>query len=121
MERVIGYHRVLLVDAVMIPELPVGEVVITDIQNLTTPISSRLASAHDTTLPTALAIGRQLGAQLPTEIGIVGVNIIASFDFSDSLSQEVEAAIPEAVRLALDWLSFSTTRQEICLPGIQVK
>jgi len=106
MERIIGYKRVLLVDAVFIQNLPVGEVVFSNLAENPCQVSGRLASAHDTTLDTALAVGQQLGAQLPDEICIVGVSTKACFDFSETLSPSVAAAVPAAAQLALQWLSY---------------
>lgn len=119
MERLIGYDRVLLIDSLNVPEYPIGEVVQSDIQMITNRLSSRLASAHDTTLTTALEIGRQLGAPLPDEISIIGINTTACFDFSETLSNEVASAVPKAVQLATEWLIQTSTRMETSIPGIQ--
>ena len=119
MERLIGYHRVLLIDALNIPEQPVGAVIQSNLKEISNPLSGRLSSAHDTTLETALKIGQQLGAPLPKEICIIGINTTFCFEFSETLSSTVAAAIPKAVQQASDWLYKSTTQLEKTLPDLQ--
>jgi len=65
--------------------------------------TQRSASAHDMNLPTALALGRQAGAYLPDskDILLIGIEAADVQTFDESLSPEVEAALPHAVDAAL--------------------
>jgi hydrogenase maturation protease len=62
-------------------------------------------AAHDTSLQTALNVGRSMGAQLPEQIIIVGVEAEKVYDFTEELSSEVKSAIPKAVQIVMDLLS----------------
>ena len=62
------------------------------------------------TLPDALALGRQAGAKLPPDqqILLVGVEAADILTFSEQLTPAVQAAVPCAVRAALEALDFLT-------------
>jgi hydrogenase maturation protease len=71
------------------------------------PACGHTASTHDTTLMTALSMGRAIAAPLPDEVWVVGVEVDPArlHEFSDSLSPEVAAAVPEAVQRVQAWLA----------------
>ena len=99
MERMVGFDRVIVVDATRSGGAP-GTV------RRLTPDSvptQRSASAHDVNLPTALRLGRMAGAKLPPDerIVLVGVEAGDVETFSEELTAEVQTAIPQAVRLVL--------------------
>jgi len=73
---------------------------------LADPSCGHTASTHDTTLATALALGRALQAPLPDDIWVVGVEVDPRrlHEFNEDLSPEVTAAVPEAVRRVQEWL-----------------
>ena len=60
-----------------------------------------LVAGHQIDLPTALEMGRRLGRPVPDAVYIVGVQIENDTTFSESCTPDVEAAIPEAARTAL--------------------
>jgi len=95
MERMIGYRRAIVVDAIC-SGAPPGT-----IHHLTTDslATQRSASAHDVNLPTALAFGRQAGAVLPADIDVrlVGIEALDVVNFSEQCTPDVAAAIPRAV------------------------
>jgi len=99
MERMIGFERAVVVDAICTGGAPGA------IHRLTTDElpTQRSASAHDVNLPTALAFGRQAGAQLPRDADILLVGIEAEdiLNFSEQCTPAVEAAIPRAVEFVL--------------------
>ncbi len=101
MERLVGYERAILVDAVSTGHAPVGTVTCLPLAEIETRAAAHLDSAHDATLPAALAAGRALGATLPAEIWAVGVEAILHDRFEDGLSPEVAAAVPLAVTACL--------------------
>lgn len=102
MERMIGFDRVIVVDAICSGAGP-GTLHRLTPNGVPTQHS---ASAHDANLRTALDLGRQAGATLPADDAVTLIAIEASdvLSFAESLTPDVEAAIPEAVRLVLDEL-----------------
>lgn len=107
MERLTGYRRVILVDAIYTGDEPVGTVrrfTLADLPDLT---AGHTASAHDTSLHNAMNVGRSMGVLLPEddEVHIVAIEAENVYDFSERLTPAVEAAIPAAVKVVLDLLS----------------
>jgi len=95
MEQMVGYERAIIVDAIC-TGAPAGTIHILSPDDIPT---QRSASVHDVNLPTALEFGRQAGAQLPSSenILLIGIEAADVQTFEESLSPEVEAALPEAV------------------------
>ncbi len=105
MEQMIGYQRVILVDSIQTSDGSCGEVMWFPLAALPNPSTGHSTAAHDTSLQTALEVGRNLGANLPEHITIVAIEAERVFDFSDELSPAVAAAIPEAVETVLKLLA----------------
>lgn len=101
MERLVGYERAVVVDAVHTGRAPVGTVRRLPLETLVDPSAGHTTSAHDVSLATALAAGRALGADLPERVTLVAVEIAPCHEFSETLSPEVAAAVPVAAGLAL--------------------
>lgn len=107
MEAMAGYERAIIVDALWTPdESQLGEVVCFTAGDL--PPTMNTASAHDVDLPTALQVGRQMGAVLPQDqhIQIVAVRARDVLDFGEQPSAPVQAAIPEAAACVLSLLGW---------------
>ncbi|HEY44112.1 MAG TPA: hydrogenase maturation protease [Anaerolineae bacterium] len=102
MERMIGFDRAIIIDAICTDAEP-GTIHLLSPNDIPT---QRSTSAHDVNLPTALELGRQAGAQLPTssEIFIVGVEADDVQTFDEALTPEVEIALPQAVEAVLSVL-----------------
>jgi hydrogenase maturation protease len=102
MERMIGYDRAIVVDAICTGAAP------GTIHHLTTNMIStqKSASAHDVNLPTALAFGRHAGAQLPRDedVYLMGIEAEDVINFSDECTPAVAAAIPIAVQEVIQLL-----------------
>ena len=105
MERLMGYRRAIIVDAIQTRGGTLGQVHAFPLEALPDPSGGHTTAAHDTSLQTALAVGRQMGAQLPQQIVVVAVETRPTFDFSQELSPAVEAAVPEAAQTVLDLLT----------------
>jgi len=99
MEHLIGYEWAILVDALSLGRLPLGDIYCLKLTDLPDHITGHTGSAHDTSLQTALQMGKATGANLPDEILVVGVETHNAYEFSEKLSPQVEAAIPRAVLL----------------------
>lgn len=104
MERLIGYDRAIIVDAINTGRAPPGKVSYFRLEDLPNDTASHLASAHETNLPTAIEVGRRMGAALPHRIEIVAIEAQAVYDFSETLSPAIAAAVPRAVQLVLEQL-----------------
>jgi hydrogenase maturation protease len=104
MERMVGYERAIVIDAIC-TGAPAGTIHRLETGDIAT---QRSASAHDMNLPTALAFGRQAGAQLPADdqILLVGVEAADILTFGDQLTPAVEQAIPQAIVLVLEFLDM---------------
>jgi hydrogenase maturation protease len=105
MERLVGYDRAILVDAMQSGQEP-GSVQVFPLEALDNPSAGHLGSTHETNLLTALEIGRSLGAHLPPVGGVMIVSIEAQpvFEFSEELSLPVAQAVPEAVKKVMNLL-----------------
>lgn len=110
MEQLIGYDRVILVDAFLSDEEP-GLIHVATLREIPNYSAFHIISAHDTSLQTAVQLGKALGAQLPDDITIVGISIKRVYDFSEELSPPVEEAIPRAAEIVV-----SLVMQNIIIP-----
>lgn len=106
MERLIGYDRAIVVDAIVTGAEP------GTIHRLTTESIStqKSASAHDVNLPTALAFGRQAGVHLPADkdVRLVGIEAEDLINFNEACTPAVAAAIPRAVQEVINVLDSLT-------------
>jgi hydrogenase maturation protease len=104
-ERLVGYNRVILIDAMSGGvELP-GNVACFRLEELTNPGSVHTSSAHDTSLVTALELTRRLGVPVPENVIVVAVQAENLYEFSEELSPAVQTAVPEAVERVLEQLA----------------
>ena len=95
MERMIGFDRAIVIDAICTGASP-GTIHLLNPGDIPTQRSS---SIHDVNLTTALKLGYQAGAHLPSmeDILLIGVEAADVQTFDESLSAEVEKALPAAV------------------------
>jgi hydrogenase maturation protease len=103
MERMIGFDRAIVVDAIQ-TGAPPGTIHRLTPDGIPT---QRNASAHDMNLSTALEFGRQAGMHLPPNeaIRLVGVEAEDILTFSEQCTPAVEAAVPRAVEAVLEALA----------------
>jgi hydrogenase maturation protease len=101
LDVVLGYDKVVLVDAIKTDCGEVGEVYrlapedFAGTMHLTT-------SAHDTNLATALKIGNEFAReQMPKEIVIFAIEVEEVTKFTQDLTERVRKAVPKAVDLVL--------------------
>ena len=103
-EHLAGYRRAVIVDAMTTGASP-GTLHRFDAVAAADPGAQHTASVHDLSLATALALGRELGLDLPGEIAVVGVEAAPEFEFGEELSEAVARALPDMERAVRDWLS----------------
>jgi len=106
MEFMIGYDQAIVIDSLTSWEYPVGRVtgfLLEDMPDLT---AGHTTSAHDTSLQTALEMGRRMGFDLPEQVNVIGIEAHQVYDFSETLTEPVQAAVPVAVERVLDLLAI---------------
>lgn len=106
MERLIGYDRAILVDAFKSEEES-GSILVMNLNDMPNYSALHTTSTHDVSLQNALEMGKNLGAKLPKRVMIVGVTTEQSFEFSNDLTSEVQAAVPIATKATLELLETS--------------
>jgi hydrogenase maturation protease len=95
MDELIGYERALIVDAMVTGTCKPGTLHELSLSDLV--CTRNMVCTHDTNLPTALEMGRMLGLSLPSDIRIWGIEAVEVESFGEELTEEVAAAVPEAV------------------------
>ena len=107
MERMTGYDRAVLVDAAVTGGTP-GEVRRLAPEDLPT---QRTAAAHGIDLPAALALGRQLGYPMPSEVRIVAIEAASVLEFRHDMTPAVAAAVEPAVEAVLEELGVAPPKE----------
>ena len=103
METMIGYDRVILIDAFqrLHDNCPgkVHRMSLEDLRSISPTQHS--ASPHDASLVTALEAGQRMGLPLPQDITIFAIEVENVMDFSDQPTQPVAAVIPQVTEAVL--------------------
>ena len=103
LDTILGYDRLIVVDAVLAGEENIGKVFRLSLANLQNHTGA--VSLHSCGLTAVLALGRQLyDMQVPHEVTIIGIGIRAVDTVTESLTPPVVAALPEAIKLVLNAL-----------------
>lgn len=121
MEMMVGIDQVILIDAMIHGDLSPGSIrrlTLDELRGISPTQHS--ASAHDTSLVTALEMGRRMGLPLPQQIVIYGVAVENVGDFGDAPTPAVARAIPQVTAAVLEELdemcSYGATREARCVP-----
>jgi hydrogenase maturation protease len=103
METMIGYDRVILIDAFqrLHDNCPgkVHRMSLEDLRSISPTQHS--ASPHDASLVTALDTGQRMGLPLPQDITIFAIEVENVMDFSDQPTQLIAAVIPQVTEAVL--------------------
>jgi len=107
MERVSGYERVILVDAIYTGQYPIGSIHCFTLAELPDLSAGHTTSAHDTSLRNALNVGRSMGIALPEdkEVYVIAIEATQVYDFSEELSPAVGQAVPQAVERVMQLIT----------------
>jgi hydrogenase maturation protease len=108
MEHLVGYERVILIDAFLSDEEP-GAIHVARLDEIPNYSAFHITNAHDTSLQNAMKLGRDLGAQLPEDVIVVGISIRRAYDFSEELSPPVAAVISQAVQIVVEFVMQKIT------------
>lgn len=93
MERLIGYQRAIIVDAIYSGKYPIGNVAAFDLDELPNPNDGHTSSAHDTSLMTAMDTGKRLNVPLPETVQVVAIEALNVHDFSEELSPDRKSVV----------------------------
>ena len=106
METMTGYDKVILIDAIMhgsgSEPGKIQRLTLEDLGSISPTQHS--ASAHDTSLITALKAGELIGLELPQEIVIFAIEVENVMDFSEEPTPAVQKAIPVVTQAVLQEL-----------------
>ena len=108
METMIGYDRVILVDAFQrLDGCCPGKVHKMSLEDLRTiSPTQHSASPHVASLVTALETGHRMGLKLPQDITIFAIEVENVMDFSDRPTPSVAAVIPQVTEAVLDEIAL---------------
>jgi len=106
LDRIIGYDKAILIDAVHIKEESVGKVkrfLLTDFASV------HSYNPHDVSLIEAIDLSKTLGnTDIPKKIIIIGIVLHEMpLDFTETLSPKVAAAVPKAIDAVLSELNMN--------------
>lgn len=109
METVLGYDRVILIDAYLLQDHAmepgrIHRMTLDDLRSVSPTQHS--TSPHDTSLVTALDTAAYLGYPIPEEILIYAVEVENILEFGEEPTPAVAAAIPEVVERILKELDL---------------
>jgi len=105
-ERLVGYQRAVIVDALTDAQAEVGTVTQVEIQE---PSSHTFLSFHTAGFHDILSLARMVGLEVPSTIVVYGIAIEEPKSFSESLSAELIAKVPQIVKaVAAEELQEST-------------
>lgn len=96
MEILIDFDYAVIIDALQTGQVPIGSVQNFPLGSLPEYSTGHTSSPHDTSLQHALRVGRLMGAHLPENIQVIGIEAEKIYEFSETLSPEVEKAIQDA-------------------------
>jgi len=103
MERLTGYERAIVVDAIVSGGTP-GTIRCLEAGELPT---QRTAIAHGIDLPRALELGRALGLAMPARVRVVAIEAASVLEFRHDMTPAVAAALEPAVAAVLDELGVT--------------
>lgn len=101
MEALIGCQRAIIIDTINTGTNPAGTLMVIPLEQLPEHFQGHLSSAHDASLQNAIRVGLYLGAALPKQIIIVGIESPCVYDFSEQITPPISACIPEAAQKVL--------------------
>ena len=96
LELFIGYDRLFVIDSIKTGKVEPGSVVKLDFESQIG--SHRITRTHDVSLFDCIAMGRELGKDMPSEIQIFGIEIKENETFSEELSPEIENNMERIVK-----------------------
>jgi hydrogenase maturation protease len=97
LELMEGYRRALLLDAIQTGQVPVGTVLDLRPDDFD---CAEAPSPHYAGLPDVVAMARRMQIDFPAEVRILALEVQNPYDFSTTLSTQVEQAMPQFIERA---------------------
>ena len=113
MERMDGYKNVIVIDSIRTGSKPNGTIYSLPLSRLPDFSAGHTTAIHDTSLATALELGKRMGMVLPDDVWVVAVEAEVVFEFSEKMTHAVEVAVPIAVKLIIDLLKQDIREEKI--------
>jgi hydrogenase maturation protease len=102
-EAMAGYERAIIIDAIVSEEGQPGSVCVLEPSDV--KASKNTCSTHDASLNEALELGKMAGLALPEEIRIWAIEAGDVETFSESLTEQVQHAVPKVVESVMQHLA----------------
>ena len=103
LDLLIGYDRVIIIDAIQTREGKVGQVYRLKPEAL--DATRHVSTPHDVNFATALELGNRLGLALPQQITIFAVEVEDIATFGDRCTRRVEETIPVVADMVVQELN----------------
>jgi hydrogenase maturation protease len=102
LDLVMGYERLIVFDSIRTPEARPGTW--HSMTGATFRETMNLTNVHDANFTTALELGRQMGARMPSpeDVHIFAVEIFDNLTFSETMTPELESAYADIAREIID-------------------
>jgi hydrogenase maturation protease len=117
MEQMVGYRDVLVVDSIVSGQNPLGTVYSFPLSRLPNLSSGHSTAIHDTSLQTALEVGRKLGLTLPEDVWVVAVEAEHVYEFTEELTPPISEALPTAVDFVVELLEAGKRVEKLIRPN----
>ena len=106
LELIVGYDKVIIIDAIMTEETKAGEIYRLRPENIGR-LACSATSPHHLNLATTIEIGKRLFPQeIPGEVIIFAVGAQEVTEVTEEMTVRVKEAIPRAINLVLEELSL---------------
>ena len=110
LEIIIGYDKLVVVDAIMTEEGDVGEIYRLKPERIGDPSRSAI-SPHHFNLATTLEVGKKLFPdEMPEEVVVYAVKAENVTSVTEKMTNKMREAVPEVVRLVMEELDHKETR-----------
>ena len=104
-ELLIGYDKVIVVDAIISDRAPAGEVYWLELGELVRPLKA--VANHNIHLADALELGRKLNQPMPREVKVLAIEVEDNLTLRERVGDVALAAVPKAVEMILSELGAS--------------
>jgi hydrogenase maturation protease len=102
-EIMLDYDKVIIVDAIMTSEHPLGSIILLDESAFSTSVHG--ANPHDVNIATTIELGRMLEPErMPERIIFVAIEVADTWTVSYNMTEEVVRAIPIAVEMITEMI-----------------
>ncbi|MFQ5706351.1 MAG: hydrogenase maturation protease [bacterium] len=96
LDLIIGYDRLVIVDAIVTTTKPAGYVHKLEMSQIGE--TAMACSPHFTGLPSMIKFGEACGYRMPTRVQVFAIEVKEPYTFGERLSPEVEEAVPRVAR-----------------------